>query len=354
MKVMTDAGIPLPDYITTSRWKCLVLDCDDAPDTSTIELIVNTFSAVTDLKFTTDNQKVFAVAERLLQHPQWTSQLSSLLVYHANTKSLPNELVRVLIAAINRLPALQHLAVKWHSDEPSELTILSQLKVIVFNCSHFNVPSFQNSLKHQAAENVTLQVHFISHSREEALLNLSESVRSRIVRWGIGSLDYDRDHIPLLCQQLPSLTTLSVRCIETPQLPRLFTALTQLQQLVYLKLNVDFGKCLLAENRQSMSQLNSVQTLYLGLYSSSHSQVQWLNLQWTLPNCQVIRLVNYNCLNCKTIFYNTDNIKSFISNKASTFNCLRRSFSGVPPERITLGSSEPYFTLAQVMSEMAF
>ncbi|KAH9391147.1 hypothetical protein TYRP_006742, partial [Tyrophagus putrescentiae] len=175
MKVMTDAGKPLPDYITTSRWNCLVLGYDVAPDPSTTELIVNTFSAVTDLKFTIDNQKVFAIAERLLQHPQWTSQLSSLLVYHANTKSLPNELVRPLIAAINRLPALQYLAVKWDSEEPSELTILNQLKVIVFNNGHSNVPSFLNSLEHHAIENVSLQMHFTSR-REEALPALSSKV----------------------------------------------------------------------------------------------------------------------------------------------------------------------------------
>ncbi len=350
MKVMTDAGIPLPDYITTSRWYCLVLDYDVAPDTSTTELIVNTFSAVTDLKFTIDNLEVFAIAERLLQHPQWTSQLSSLLVYYADNVSLPNELVRPLIAAINRLPALQYLAVKWDSEEPSELTILNQLKVIVFNNDHSNVPFFLNSLEHHPIENVSLQMHFTSR-REEALPALSEFVRSRIVRWGIGSFDYDRHNVPLLCQHLPSLTTLSVSCTEIPQLPQLFTTLTQLQQLVHLQLDVNLKKCLPAENRLSLAQLTSLRALDLGLYNSSHSQVQWLNLQWTLPSCQVIRLLHFECLSCKTIFWNYDNdIKSFISNHADTLNCLSSSFSGVSPERISFGSREPFFTFAQVMS----
>ncbi len=97
-----------------------------------------------------------------------------------------------------------------------------------------------------------------------------------------------------LCLQFPSLTTLS---IAEPQLKQLFTAFSQLHQLVHLKLNL-----FLSENRSEELrphiQLNSVRALDLDLGISSHSHIQWLKLQWAQPNLQAIPFRYFFCFSC--------------------------------------------------------
>lgn len=303
------SGEPFPDYPAMtdrlSQWNCLRLKLD----TPNIEQIVYVFSAVTDLKLIVRSNDQIESLLHLLSHPQWTGQLSNLLFH--NYCDLSPELASRLITAINGLSALQHLAIKFGRGEAeipglSTLTILAQLKTITVEFGDKCVRPFLRSLERNATENVNLQVHLFAEDND-ALFSLSEPFRNQIVRYGRHlTLNYTSDNIPLLCSQFSFLTYLFVFCTSTAEIGPLFTALSQLQQLVCLNLGlVD------AEDHSEdellplpLTQLPSVRALDLTLVSNNHSTLQWLNLSWTLPNCQAIHFRFFGCLTCKVNFSN--------------------------------------------------
>ncbi len=341
-----------------SKWNCLVVVVSNEVeiDLPTIELIVNSFSAVTALKFiATYNNAILKFCVKLLQQPDWTKQLSQLMVGNYQNKLIPTELGCPLITAINRLSALQCLSISWPGEKLPDLTILNQLKAIELRCLRLSGLSFLSSLERFAPGNVGLQVYFHSLSTE-ALLGLSPPLRRCIVNYGLTNLPfyYTYDQVPLLCQQFPSLTSLAVKCPEPTQLRPLFTALSHLQQLVHLKLEIRLTGNQTEEELRALAQLTSVRALDLGLELTSHSQVQWFNLQQILPRCQAIHLVDFTCFGCGTNLYrylhdyDTDSTQN-----SKALECLRGAFSqlhtGVHREQITLGYFETHTSLEQII-----
>ena len=349
-----------------SKWNCLVVVVGDETeiDLPTIELIVDSFSAVTALKFiATYNNAILKFCVKLLQQPDWINQLSQLMVGNYQNQLIPTELGCPLITAINGLSVLQCLSIHWPGEELPDLTILSQLKAIEFDILNFSGPSrhtFLSSLERHASENVCLQVYFHSprsFQNEQALFDLSPPLRRCFVHYGMNwePLDYPSNIVPLLCQQFPSLTSLSVKCQGPAHLRPLFTTLAHLQQLVHLSLEINLYGNQTEEELRPLAQLTSVRALDLCLKLTSHSQVQWLNFQWALPHCQAIHLKTFRCTSCDIELYG--NIHSVYNKnpirRSKTLECLRDALSqlhtGVHSEQITLSYLEPYLSLDQII-----
>ncbi|KAH9391126.1 hypothetical protein TYRP_006721 [Tyrophagus putrescentiae] len=318
-----------------SKWNCLgvVVDNEAEIDLPTIELIVNSFSAVTALKLVAfRNNAILKFCVKLLEQPDWTNQLSQLLVGNFNLQPIPTKLGCSLITAINGLSALQYLS----------------------------GPSFLSSLERLASGNVGLRVYFHlrrSIQSEQAMFNLSPSLRRCIVHYGMNweAFPYPGNMFPLLCQQFPSLTSLGVKCTDPAQLRPLFTTLSHLQQLVHLSLEINLTGNLTEEELRPLAQLTSVRALDLRLELTFHSQVQWLNLQQTLPHCQSLHLKTFRCTSCDISFYGYIHgvNKANPIRRSKALKCLRDTLSqlhtGVHSEQITLGYCEPYPSLEQII-----
>ena len=349
-----------------SKWNCLVVVVGDEVeiDLPTIELIVNSFSAVTALKLVAfRNNAILKFCVKLLEQPDWTNQLSQLLVGNYNLQPIPTKLGCSLITAINGLSALQCLSICLPCRELPDLIILGQLKAIEIDLLNFpdlSGPSFLSSLERLASGNVGLRVYFHlrrSIQSEQAMFNLSPSLRRCIVHYGMNweAFPYPGNMFPLLCQQFPSLTSLGVKCTDPAQLRPLFTTLSHLQQLVHLSLEINLTGNLTEEELRPLAQLTSVRALDLRLELTSHSQVQWLNLQQTLPHCQAIHLKTFRCTSCDISFYgyihSVNKANPIWRSKA--LKCLRDTLSqlhtGVHSEQITLGYCEPYLSLEQII-----
>ncbi len=324
-----------PDYpmITRlSKWHCLMIDLREQIDTATTEQIVYIFSAVTDLKFITRTSHYLVP---LLQHPKWQYQLTHFM---APKMWLDGQQGRELVTAINNLTALKHLALHWYdrTDLP-DLPILAQLKVVAFRS--FKPQAFMRSLERHATDNADLQVHLLSDDTD-GLLSLSQPLHSRIVRYGMGYLIYTVYPVPLLCSQFRSLTSISISSITVTDVVPLFTALSELHQLVHLGLWVDLMSGEKLPPARSLTQLNTVRALELNLFITSHSQVQWLNLPETMPNLQSIFIKWFSCGSCGVeIDRYTDEDSSPLSS-SSALNCLQSSLftlhCGVPLNQLIL------------------
>ncbi|KAH9399343.1 hypothetical protein TYRP_018258, partial [Tyrophagus putrescentiae] len=109
---------PFDDYPKTTdhpnKWGYLQLDIIELLDPQTIDLIVFAFSAVTDLKFfVCGSITVCKNLTAFLEHTEWQSTLSSLMIHWATyIKFSKNDLNTVgqLITAVNNLSNLQNLA----------------------------------------------------------------------------------------------------------------------------------------------------------------------------------------------------------------------------------------------------
>ncbi len=322
-----------PDYPMTttrlSKWNCLHIGLTGQIDTATIEQVVYIFSAVTDLKFNTHYSDRLV---RLLQHPKWQCQLTNLIVVLREYQKDGE-----LIPAINGLSALQCLALEIynHYDLP-DLPILAQLKVVALRS--YNLQAFVRSLERYATDNADLQVHLISCDTN-ALLSLSQPLHSRIVRYGAGYLRYTRHQVPLLCSQFRSLTSLFVAGITVTLVVPLFTALSQLHQLVHLGLWVDLRSDKeLPPPLRPLTHLNSLRALELRLTIFSHSVVQLLNLPVTMPILQTIYIERFYCSCCRVQIngYIKEDWSPLKSSKA--LNCFQSSLFtlhfGVPLNRL--------------------
>ena len=338
MQQLMDApGETFPDYSMTTplnEWNCLVINRRQIRllDTAAIDQIVTIFSAVTDLKFMTIRSKHIDTLVSLLQHPNWKDQLTNLMV--DGTRGLNTQLTRQLISAINGLTGLQLLALGWkNKSDILDLSILAQLKVFVVKSNHLRV--FLPSLERNAAINADLQVHLLS-SDTEALLTLSQPLRSSIVRYEANSFNAYQDQVPLLCSQFHSLTSLSIfqlSGIALTKVEQLFSALAPLQQLVHLKVRVVMWR----DNElppRPLTHLNSLRALELNLLITSHSQIEWLNLPWTMPNLKIIHIKEFNCGSCKVEFdncYVKSDYGSWTIDQPEFLDCFRASLFDLHP-----------------------
>ncbi len=344
-------GETFPDYPMTthlSEWNILRLNQLRLIDTATIEQIVTIFSAVTDLKFITIGSRHIDALVSLLQHPNWQCQLTNLMV--EGTFRMDSQLAGELIPAINGLTALQQLALDWDNyTEVPNLSILDQLKTVVFKSDNSN--AFLRSLERYATDNADLEVHLISDDTE-ALLTLSQPLRSRIVCYGWDPLYYTDDQVPLLISQFRSLTSLTFWPIEPTEVGPLFSNLSQLHQLIHLEFGVDFREDENELPALPLAQLNSVRALNLQLHTTSHSQIEWLNLPRAMPNLKTIYIWMFNCSSCGAQFGLFDR-NSHLLGSSPALACYRASLFnlhlGVPLKRFILLSGEESFSAEELL-----
>ncbi len=353
-------GETFPDYPMTtnlSKWNCLMINSQQIRliDTATIEQIANIFSAVTVLKFIVlkNNKRIETLVLALLQHPNWKCQLTNLMVN--GIRGVYNQLARGLITAINGLTALQLLALDWDNyPEVPDLSILAQLKTVVLKS--YNLRTFLRSLEQSAAGDTDLKVYLISHD-SKALLSLSQPLCSQIVRYGRDPLHYPADQVPLLCSQFRSLNSLEIMSIESSKVGQLFSDLSQLHQLIHLKFGVRFR-----ENEEEelpplperpLAQLNSVRALELDLEITSHSQIEWLNLPWKMPNLKIIHISMFSCGSCKVRFSCYGRNSPLFSLSPSASACFGASLFNLHPrvdlKRIILISDDEFFSAEELL-----
>ncbi len=346
-----------PNYPMTThlcKWHFLNIDLARQIDTATIEQITTIFSAVTDLKFLTVLQKDDKHLVALLQHPNWQCQLTSLMVYKTWWKS--DQQGCELFTTINGLTSLKQLALDccYYTAHP-DLTILAQLKVVVFRL--YSVGTFVRSLEQYATDNTDLQVHLFSDDIK-GLLTLSQPLHHHIVHFGDGVwLDHLYDWTRF-CSQFLFLTSFSICLNQLTEVGPLFTALSQLRQLVYLELLV-FPKSdeegeedeeedeeVLPPAPRPLAQMNSLRVLDLYLTITSHSEIKWLNLPVTMPNLQTIYIQGFCCASCNVKFngFNSSSLSLLNSPSALALPCFQSSLftlhSGVPPNRFILSLSD--------------
>ncbi len=383
-----DKAIDLqPKAVRVNQWNSLKFRRDCQEDLPTVEEIATVlFSAVTSLVFIADDYNLcldesFQYLIALLQHPHLAIQLESLVLglnggfYNKDTRA---SLTYELMATLNALPALQLLAVDfgfWYEDpEMPALVVLAQLKVLVVKLRlEPNEAFFLCAISEQAADNVDLQIHLedgaaYDLSPYKHTSNWSKSLYSRVVRLGVVN---DRFWCGSeICPLFPSLTSISlvVRSCEafsTNYVP-LITALSQHnRQLLHLGWKLDLVdqqnlNPISAPPPRSLPQLTSARAVTLDLDMADHSQVEWLRLPWTLPNCQAIHLRNFDCYRCRVELwkilrgdYYTEHSQP--TNSATALQCLRELLSKLYPhfqlQQITLGKGEPYRTAAELFAE---
>ena len=342
-----------PPVTPFTKWKHLKLSDTKKFDISTVERIVTIFSSVTSLTFATTYNDHSEELIALLQQAQWATQLTSCVLSPAVRKS--EQVMHSLTAAINALPALQHLAYDWWIrrvvmvEEPvemPELTILSQLKTIAFHTMPNSVlSSFERSINRHAAGNADLQVYLLSWRKQRIfgdLQTFSESFRSRIVRFReLICLFAD---VPRLCNQFPRLTALPVYGIKPDQVRALFSALSGFRQLTSLMLDVQFNSPREEDEEpdtlpaRPVDQLHSVQGFNILAPSASHGHLQWLNLGWTLPHLQTLIVHGFYCSSCKISLSSSFRQDAPAAEFSQALGCLRKSIlkvhSGVHPSRI--------------------
>ena len=308
---------------------------------TTIEQITAVFSAVTELIFIIEGGVGLA---SLLHHPNWQCQLTNLNMAGAWRRD-SRRLNRELITAINGLTALQYLSFNWGEDtDLPDLTILAQLKAVAFGSD--NVRAFLPSLEQYATENVDLQVHLFSRDIE-GLLSLSQPLHSRIVHFEHPYVDFvpflNLSYATRLCGQFRSLTSLTIKSIQFTEVVQLFTALSPLHQLVHLVLVVkrESDEKLPARGPPRLqAQMNSLRALELDLDISSHSDADWFNLPWTMPNLQTIYIQKFSCASCKVDFHDWRSSTLSLLYSPSTLHCFQSSLftlhSGVLLNRFIL------------------
>ena len=186
---------------------------------------------------------------------------------------------------------------------------------------------------------------------DDAVFALSEPFCSRIVR--LRGLNFEKC-IHLNGQQFSSITSLGLETLlpmSAPQVRTLFPALSQLPQLAHLHLSVSLSY-LNSNLPRPLTQLSSVRAFDLDLSIDYHPQVEWLNLQWTLPNCQAIYLAYYYCHQCRVCI--TDYLGHKSSTEKNVVECLRATLSklhaGVSANRIVLHYRKPYRTAQEVFA----
>ena len=350
---------PMGDRL--SKRSCLQLNLIAQIDSTTIEQIFNVFPALTDLKFIYFDNKQglckrnfnhqFEHLLALLEHPYCTKQLTSFMLF--DDHRISDEQANRLFTAINGLTALQHLALYWSSFvNIPDMPILGQLKTVQLNLHSVLYKSaelFFRSLETNVTTNVDLKVDFsCSKGGAYYLPTFSNLLCNRIVRFFA-----DYAHIvPFEYHPFPSLTSLTVTNLRTSHVGPLWAALSQLKQLIHLELKVDFEKR--TENHpipehslppRPLAQLNALRALDLTLIRTSHSQVSWLNLQWTAPNLQAIHLSELFCRSCyKTqqrtkISHNFECMRSLFDNLHLGVSKKRIIYSGTTAERLLLALS---------------
>lgn len=339
--------------------KFLEVDFDQQFFNQTVNLIVNIFPAISDLKFIIKSNNECQNLLALLQHSLWANNLTHLTVICHGSSDLAIEQVYRLFDVINNLSGLQYLVISCHRNLPDipYLPILGRLKMVVIDCNQINVKIFLLSLQLYGASNENLKVHLLGEFDRNCLFYIDHASRLRIVRLKKRFLKCNQDNLPLLCNMLPSLTSLDVN-ITSNDLGLLFTALSQLLCLTHVNIKLDYSKQSL-ENlwfRFALAPSISVKAIDLHLIINKHSQLKWLNMKNVFPNCQIINIQSFHCRRCGVYFDCHSplvDIENVIAMPKKTFNCVFYSLkvfvSWINSERIFLNHQKPYITFKQLM-----
>src|SRR5699024_1023318 len=126
-----------------------------------------------------------------------------------------------------------------------------------------------------------------------------------------------------ICNLFPSLNRVDLKLSTANTLREFFTHASQLTQLVDLKLFID---CTILQPddqpHRPLPQLTSVKLFRLFLKSmQDHHNLEPLNLAWTMPNLQVIKLGidSHQCSTC--------GISNWCNQYSQTKHCLRQIFT---------------------------
>ncbi len=309
---LIDRGGQFPDYptpINFSKWHILVIHSEKALSSATIDCIANIFSAVTKLSFNGLDIDSCKYMIALLQHPLWANQLTNLTVSGYKVSA---EQVHSFFNAINGLTSLHHLAIELFDDVDSfDLPILSRLKMISVHfyiitsveTSYENIiRCFLRSFDKYATENADLQVHLSTQCLKYFFKHAGENFKRHCV--GLSHLYREintyNDDVSRICFQFSFITSLDIGVISYENIRHFFNSFSLLKQLVHLKFTflTSYYKNTFKYHPRPVSQLTSVLALDLHLTIPTHEVVEWLNLQWTLPNLQTIHLIEYRCRNC--------------------------------------------------------
>lgn len=335
------------------------MDFDQRFLDQTVSLIVSIFPAITDLKFIIRSNNECKNLLALLLHSLWANNLTHLTVICHGSSYLAIEQIYRLFCVINNLPSLQYLVISCHCNLPNipYLPIFGRIKMVVIDCSQNNVKIFLLSLQLYGASNENLKVHLLGKFDRNCLFYIDHASRLRIVRLRKRFLEYNQDNLPLLCDILPSLTSLDVN-ITSNDLGLLFTALSRLLCLTHVNIKLDYSKQSLKNLwfRFALAPSISVKAIDLHLIINTHSQLKWLNMKNVFPNCQIINIQSFRCRRCGVYFDCHSplvDIENVIAVPKKTFSCVFYSLkvfvSWVNSERIFLNNQKPYITFKQLM-----
>ncbi len=322
-----------------NKWNCFQLSDDDQQNLGTLKQITFTFPSITKLIFVTTLGKKLKLLTEVLQTDHWQHQLISLkMICRRFSYGFDDPtILQPLFTAINSLPAFKYLTLS--GVELYDLPILAQLKktsVALCSCD-----SILNSLKKYSTENTgELSVDALGGAEPE-FSKLSDHLRSSIT-----FLNFSKADISNLVF-FPNLTSLSLY-FSPSEHGHLFTALSQLHQLLQLKLEVNFlNRDPEHQFSPPQAQLLSVKALDLLLLLNSHSEVHLLNLPETMPNLQAIHLSGNYCKSCKTKCSQTE-----LTDNNFNRNCPRdvlqvlHHSTGLPLNRLSYYYNENVYTLS--------
>lgn len=301
-------------------------------DSATVQLILATFSGVTDLTFVNASYYFERYIDRLiemLKNDGWSRQLTTFRLVNLEDCFLPS--TKQLFKAINELPVLEALDIKLErSLLIHRLPILGRLKKFHFSFDEYELESYSHnknnfsiflrSLARYGGERGDLQVdlpnaHYYINDWEDgdgdmfvSALVAIEGIR--VLRLNNFPVEQSYINMTGLVLHFPWLTsiflkTAAIDCRE------LFRTLEPLEHLAQLGLEVDFtpppgdgddvlsAKLLNLIPRSPTAQLKSVKGLDL-FNMNAHYHLEWLNLPVTMPNLQAIHFLGFNCRICNS------------------------------------------------------
>lgn len=292
---------------TLTEFNTLYFD-HDALSPSQVNQIIYFFPGITSLTFVNrgKSSEYFNLLI-MLKDINWKRQLTELKIFDTFEFEDSSKVSESVFKAINLLPSLKLLAMELNEClELQELPIFGRLNKVSFNCwDEKSWTSFLGSLLFYGSGNSNLKVDFPNGQLMilKKLYFLGEQLRGRVVRLSSHYLYDGHYDLQSLYRMFPSLTSLSVDCRPSFYW-QLVTGLSNLQDLVHLKIRIDLSGINKPMRQQNgaIEILNSVKALDLSVTVSNHTQLTWLKIFEVMPNLEAINLDSMECLDCKMNF----------------------------------------------------
>lgn len=285
-------------------------------DSSTVRQIINTFPAVTELTILNRSSQLWKYMHCLVELLRaWKDQLTAFTFVNAKDSYPTLPTTDGLFSAINELPVLKTLTIKlqYHLQfHTLQLPLLSQLTAVHFSFTEgrnmkeqnqANLDVFMRSLKQFSKQSFgCLQVdlpnaHLYMDNDDSILASISASHQIRFIRVNLDT--YSQLNLVSRVSRFPWLICLA---LETTQdgLKTLFSKISSLKHLLFLKLKIDFENVSKEKTLISFPFSSALKTVkgvdLVGI--QSHTQLQWLNLPVIMPSLEAIHFTNYICCLC--------------------------------------------------------